>query len=68
MPFPVEAESEQIYEEGRSALASAITQLIAIVRSIINYALKVVDKIVTWAGDHPLAMLLLTANILIWIS
>jgi hypothetical protein len=68
MPFPIEAESEQIYEEGRSAIASAITQLIGIVRTIISYALKVVDKIVTWAGDHPLAMLLLTANIFIWIT
>jgi hypothetical protein len=63
-----DAELTQVYEEGRSALASAITQLIGIVRTIISYALKVVDKVVTWAGEHPLAMILLTANIFIWIS
>lgn len=68
MPFPVESESSQVYEEGRSALASAITQLISIVRTIINFALSIGAKIISYAGEHPLAMMLLTANILIWIS
>jgi hypothetical protein len=68
MPFPVEAESEQAYEEARSALGSFITQLIAIVRQLIKWVTDVAKRIIEWTAEHPLAMTLLVANICIWVS
>jgi hypothetical protein len=68
MPFPVEAESEQGYEEARSVLGSFITQLIAIVRQLIKWVTDVAKRIIEWTAEHPLAMTLLVANICIWVS
>jgi hypothetical protein len=68
MPFPVDAETEETYEEARSVLGSFITQLIAITRQLIRWVTSVVSKIVEWAGEHPLAITLLVANICIWVS
>jgi len=68
MPVLVEAEANNVYEEGRSVLASLITQLISIVRTIVNYVLGLVGKFMTWAGEHPLQALLFTANLVIWVS
>jgi hypothetical protein len=68
MPFPVDAETEEAYEEARSVLGSFITQLIAIARQLIRWVTSVVSKIVEWAGEHPLAITLLVANICIWVS
>jgi hypothetical protein len=68
MPVLVEAEANNVYEEGRSVLASLITQLISIVRTIVNYVLGLVGKFMTWAGENPLQALLFTANLVIWVS
>jgi len=68
MPFPIEAEAEETYEEGRSVLGSLITQLISIVRTIINHVIKVTRQVITYAGEHPLAMTLLVCNVMIWVS
>jgi hypothetical protein len=68
MPFPVDAESEEAYEEARSVLGSTITQLIAVVRQLIRWITTTVSQIVKWAGEHPLAMVLLIANVCIWVS
>jgi hypothetical protein len=67
MPFPIEAESEEAYEEARSVLGSLVTQLISIVRTILNLALKITRQVITYASEHPLAMILLVSNIMIWI-
>jgi hypothetical protein len=68
MPFPIEAEAEEAYEEGRSVLGSLITRLIAIVQQIIKWVTSVASKIVEWSGEHPLAMILLVSNLCIWVS
>jgi len=68
MPIPIDSESTQVYEEARSVLGSAITQLIGIVRQIINYVMAVSRQIITYAGEHPLALILLMANVTIWMS
>jgi len=68
MPFPVEAETEEMYEEARSVLGSLITRLISIVQQILRWVITVASKIIEWAGEHPLAMTLLVANICIWVS
>jgi len=68
MPWPVEAEAEQEYEEARSVLGSFITQLIGIVRQLIKWVTDVAKRIIEWTAEHPLAMTLLVANICIWVS
>jgi len=55
-------------DEARSVLASLITQLLALTRQIIDHALKLARKIITYASEHPLAMILLVANLCIWVS
>jgi flagellar biosynthesis/type III secretory pathway protein FliH len=64
----VEAESVQVYEEGRSILGSLVNRFIAIVHRIVDEILKVTRQIITYASEHPLATVLLTANIMIWVS
>ena len=68
MPFPVEAETEEIYEEARSVLGSLITRLIAIVQQLIRWVTSVTSQIVKWAGENPLAITLLVANFCIWVG
>jgi hypothetical protein len=68
MPFPVEAEAVEEYEEARSVLGSLVTRLIAIVQQIIKWVSSVASKIVEWAAEHPLAITLLTANLCIWVG
>jgi len=68
VPFPVEAESSQVYEEGRSVLGSLITRLIAILHNIIDHVIRIAKQVITYASEHPLAMTLLVANIMIWVS
>jgi len=68
VPFPVEAESSQVYEEGRSILGSLITRLIAILHAIIDHVVRIARQVITYASEHPLAMTLLVANIMIWVS
>jgi flagellar biosynthesis/type III secretory pathway protein FliH len=55
-------------DEARSVLASLITQLLALARQIIDHALKLARQIIIYASEHPLAMILLVANICIWVS
>lgn len=68
MPFPVEAETTQVYQEGRSALGSLVTRLIAIGQQIISFVLKVAGQIFSLASEHPLGLVLGVANVMIWIS
>jgi coenzyme F420-reducing hydrogenase alpha subunit len=55
-------------DEARSVLASLITQLLALVREIVDHAIKVAKQIITYASEHPLALTLLVCNIMIWVS
>ncbi|MEM2696237.1 MAG: hypothetical protein QXU09_04805 [Thermoproteota archaeon] len=68
MVFGVEAESEEVYEEARSVLGSLITRLLAIVHRIIDHVIHIARQVITYASEHPLAMILLTANIMVWVT
>jgi hypothetical protein len=68
MPIGVEAEASQFYEEARSVLGTLINNIMAIVRTVINWAIAFFDKIVTFAGQHPEAFLLTVGNLIIWVS
>jgi len=62
------AEVQVATEEARSMMATVVGQILAIVRTIVTYVMEVVDKITAWIGEHPLATLLMVANICIWVS
>jgi hypothetical protein len=68
MPIGVEAEATQFYEEARSVLGSLITQMISIAREIIRWVMNIGGTIISWAGEHPLAMIMLVCNVAIWLS
>jgi len=55
-------------EEARSALATVIANVLGIVRTIATYILEMVRRIWTWAGEHPLGMLMLVTNVCILLS
>jgi len=55
-------------EEVRSLMATVVGQMIAIVRTIISYLMDTVNRVTAWIGEHPLATLLMIANICIWVS
>jgi len=60
--------TDTVAEEGRSILASLITQIVNTVRTIIAYAMEIMRRFMQWAGEHPLATVLTVANICIWVS
>lgn len=68
MPFPVDAEAIETYEEARSVLGSMVTQMIAIVRQMLTYVYILTRQVMTYAGEHPLALTLLVCNVMIWVS
>jgi len=68
MPFPVDAEAMQTYEEGRSVLGSLVTRLMAIVQQIINYVMSVSREVFRLASEHPLGLTLGVCNLIIWMS
>jgi hypothetical protein len=68
MPFPIDAESMEVYEEGRSVLGSLVTQLIAVVRQIMNYVMSVSREVFRLACEHPLGLTLGVCNMMIWVS
>jgi hypothetical protein len=64
----VDVEETQAMEEGRSVLASFITQLMAIVHRILSEMLAFSRRFIQYASENPLALVLLASNVMIWIS
>jgi hypothetical protein len=55
-------------EESRSVLASLITQVIGILRQVVDAVLRVARSILAYASENPLAFTLLITNVMIWIA
>jgi hypothetical protein len=55
-------------EEARSAIGTLLAQILTIVRTIVAYAMEIMRRFVSWAGEHPLAATLAVVNFAIWIS
>jgi len=55
-------------EEARSTFATIVGNLIAIIRTIIAYAMEIIRRIMQWAGEHPLAFTLIMVNAIILFS
>jgi len=55
-------------EEAKSVLASAISQILTLLRAIVTYALEISRKIFSYFGEHPLASLLIITNLAIMIT
>lgn len=60
--------TDTIAEEARSIVGSLIAHIINTVRTLIAYAMEVVRRFMQWAGEHPLASVLMIANVVIWVS
>jgi len=68
MVFGLEAETTQVYEEVRGAIASVISQIGHIVRQILEFFFKLIRQFYTYVAENPLQALLLVSNVVIWIS
>jgi hypothetical protein len=55
-------------EEAKSSIATLIGQVMAMLRTFLEWALSLFNKIITYAGEHPLALLLTVGNAVIWLS
>jgi hypothetical protein len=55
-------------EESRSVLASLITQVIGILRQVVDAVLRVARTILAYASENPLAFTLLITNVMIWMA
>lgn len=68
VPIPIDSETAQVYEEARSVLGSFVNRLISIIQNIIDQVVRLSRQIIEYASEHPLALTLLVANVMIWIS
>lgn len=68
MPFPVDAETTQVYEEGRGALASVISNLLGILRQFIAWATGMFRQIISYVAEHPEGTIQLVGNFCIWMA
>lgn len=59
---------DTVSDEARSVLASAITQIINFIRTLVAYAMEYMRKFYTYMAEHPLAMTLFIANVIVWVS
>lgn len=64
----LEAETTQVYEEVRGAIASVITQVGHIIRMIIDYFLRVLRQFYTYVAENPLNAMLMISTTLVWMT
>lgn len=64
----VEAETTQVYEETRSAIASVITQIGNFIRLLVDKFVKFVRQFYTWMAENPLSAILCLSNFCVLIS
>ena len=60
--------TDTVAEEAKTALGSLITQLINFLRTIMAYVMEIVRRFIAWSGEHPLAAVLASVNVAIWVS
>ena len=53
---------------GGNVVGSVINSIMNIIRTVVSYLLQLSNRIVAWAGRHPLASLMFLTNFIIWIS
>jgi len=55
--------TDTVAEEARSVVASALTQIINMLRTILAYAMEVIRRFMAWMGEHPRASVHLIATV-----
>ena len=60
--------ADTVSDEARSVVASAITQIINFIRTLVAYVMEYMKKFYTYMAEHPLAMTLFIANVMVWVS
>ena len=68
MALPTVELAEPAVSETRSVLGSVIGNLIAILRTIINHVANIVQRVISWAGEHPEAFAMVMINLIILFS
>lgn len=68
MVLGLEAETTQVYEEVRGAIASVVSQIGNIIRQILDFFMKLLRQFYTYVAENPLNALLLVTNVVVWIS
>jgi len=51
-----------------NVVGDVLNSIFNIIRTIVAYMLQLADRVVAWAGRHPLASLLFFTNFIIWVS
>jgi len=65
MPIPIDSEASTVEREAQSVGGSIISQVFGMVRTIVNWVMMQVNKLITWIGEHPEAALMGFANLYI---
>jgi len=68
MALPTIELAEPAVNEVRSVLGSVIGNLIAILRTIINHIASIIQRVISWAGEHPEAFSMMMINLIILFS
>ena len=53
---------------GGNVVGDVINQIFSLIRTVASYLLQFANRVVAWAGRHPLASLLFFTNFIIWVS
>ncbi len=54
--------------EGSNVIGSIVDSIMNIIRTVVSYMLQLSNRIIAWAGRHPLSSLLFFTNFIIWVS
>jgi len=68
MAVPTAEVLEPGLSELRSVLGSVVGNIIAVIRTIVTYMLRLAERVVHWAGEHPMAFTMVAVNLIILFS
>lgn len=49
-------------------VGDVLNSIFNLIRTAVSYILQLADRVIAWAGRHPLASLLFFTNFIIWAS
>jgi len=49
-------------------IGDVLNQIFSLIRTVASYMLQLANRVVSWAGRHPLASLMFFTNFIIWVS
>jgi len=49
-------------------VGDVLNQIFSLIKTVASYMLQLANRVVAWAGRHPLASLMFLTNFIIWVS